>query len=255
MDSLIKVVAAGLLCLALAPSAAQTEVRNDLPKRFETLYQYAERGDADAQFTIGRVYVQSEHLPNALEQARYWLTRSAEQQHAQAMLQLGRLFQAAQAAFQDNAEAFKWYLRAAELGLPAAQSQVGYFYLSGLGDVKQDCGLALNWFEQAHARQHPGADANIVWLLSTCPDDEVRDGSRALRMATDIAYRQGRTTANNLDNLAAAYAELGDFRSAWEVQEDALELMPDDSPSRAEFEAHLASYKANTRWREIAEGN
>ena len=243
-----------LMCLGLNPSLAQTEAGNGLPTRFNTVYQYAERGNADAQFTIGRFYVESEHLPNALDQARYWLTRSAEQQHAQAMLQLGRLFQLAHANFQDSAEAFKWYLRAAQLGLPAAQSQVGYFYLSGEGDVQQDCEQALNWFEQAMARKHPGADANIVWLLATCPNEAVRDGSRALRMGTDIAYRQGRTTANNLDNLAAAYAELGDYRTAWELQEDAIELASTDSSQRREFKAHLASYLARQSWRDIPKG-
>ena len=240
------------LCLLLAWVLAHADSSNNLPSRFNTVYEFAERGNADAQFTIGKYYVESEHLPDALDQARYWLTRSAEQQHAQAMLQLGRLFQLARAAFQDPAEAFKWYLRSAELGLPAAQSQVGYFYLSGEGDVQQDCSQALEWFEQAMARRHPGADANIVWLLATCPDAKVRDGSRALRMANQIAYREGRTTANNLDNLAAAYAELGDFRSAWEVQEEAIGLSEEGSEQRQEFEAHLASYRVRQSWRDLS---
>lgn len=244
-----------LLCLTLTWSLAQAESDNSLPSRFDTVFEYAERGNADAQFTIGNYYVESEHLPDALDQARYWLTRSAEQQHAQAMLQLGRLFQLARTAFQNQAEAFKWYLRSAELGLPAAQSQVGYFYLSGEGKVQQDCTEALEWFEQAMARQHPGADANIVWLLSTCPDQTVRDGARALRMGNQIAYREGRKTANNLDNLAAAYAELGDFRSAWEVQEDAIDLSESGSEQRQVFEAHLASYRARQSWRDLPTGS
>lgn len=243
-----------LLCLTLTWSLARAETGNALPSRFNTVFEYAERGNADAQFTIGNYFVESEHLPDALDQARYWLTRSAEQQHAQAMLQLGRLFQLARAAFQDQTEAFKWYLRSAKLGLPAAQSQVGYFYLSGEGEVQQDCNQALAWFEQAMARQHPGADANIVWLLSTCPDKTVRDGSRALRMANQIAYREARTTANNLDNLAAAYAELGDFRSAWEVQEDAIDLSEPGSEQRQAFEDHLARYRAGQSWLDLPTG-
>ena len=90
-----------------------------------------------------------------------------------------------------------------------------------------------------------------MWLLATCPDEAVRDGSRALRMGTDIAFRQGRATANDLDNLAAAYAELGDYRSAWEVQEDVIEMSPADSTQRQEFESHLASYKARQSWRDF----
>ena len=249
---LSKILLTALLCLTLNLSQAQSKAGSDLPTRFNMVYQYAERGNADAQFTIGRFYFESEHLPNALDQARYWLTRSAEQQHAQAMLQLAGLFELARAAFQDSAKAFKWYLRSAQLGLPAAQSQVGYFYLSGHGQVHQDCQQALHWFEQALAREHPGADANIVWLLATCPDAAVRDGSRALRMATDIAYGQGRTTANNLDNLAAAYAELGDYRSAWEVQQDAINMTPADSPLLKEFEAHLGRYLDRQSWRDLA---
>jgi TPR repeat protein len=239
-----------LVLLFLAFSAGALAA-GGLPANFQTLARIAEQGDPDAQYFIGRHYFASLDDPETVAKARDWLTRSAHQDHAHAMLLLGRLLELTGGPGDQIKESLRWYARAAELGLAEAQLRLGNFYLRGLGGLTQDCGEALGWYQKALDRGTSVAEANIVWLLATCPDAAVRDGRRAVRMGMDIVYRQGRESASNLDNLAAAFAEVTDFRSAWETQADALKLLSPQHPDRADYQRRLELYQAHGQWREL----
>jgi tetratricopeptide (TPR) repeat protein len=65
---------------------------------------------------------------------------------------------------------------------------------------------------------------NFAWVLATSPDDKVRDGARALKLATKAAESSGYETPHILSTLAAAYAETGDFKNAVKWSEKAVEL-------------------------------
>jgi len=63
---------------------------------------------------------------------------------------------------------------------------------------------------------------NLAWLLATDPDPALRDGPRAVGLATR-ALSGGKNGAW-LDTLAAAYAEAGDFPAAVLTEEEAVEV-------------------------------
>lgn len=65
---------------------------------------------------------------------------------------------------------------------------------------------------------------NYAWVLATSPDDKLRDGARALKMATKAAESSGYETPHILSTLAAAYAETGDFDNAAKWSQKAVEL-------------------------------
>jgi tetratricopeptide (TPR) repeat protein len=65
---------------------------------------------------------------------------------------------------------------------------------------------------------------NFAWVLATSLDDHLRDGERALKLATKAAERTGHQTPHILSTLAAAYAETGDFESAKKWSQKAVEL-------------------------------
>ena len=65
---------------------------------------------------------------------------------------------------------------------------------------------------------------NFAWVLATSPDDKLRDGARAVKMATKAAESTGYETPHILSTLAAAYAETGDFENATKWSQKAVEV-------------------------------
>ena len=109
---------------------------------------------------------------------------------------------------------------------------------------------------------------NFAWVLATSPDDKVRDGARALKLATKAAESSGYETPHILSTLAAAYAETGDFENAAKWSQKAVELSqkivdeakPEDDKAklqadRDQLKKELDSYheRKPTRERQTAE--
>ncbi len=69
---------------------------------------------------------------------------------------------------------------------------------------------------------------NCIGVLAGDPDDEVRDGRRALELAHRLAALHKDPEWRSQGGLAAAHAELGDFENAIAAAERSLELAPDD---------------------------
>lgn len=55
---------------------------------------------------------------------------------------------------------------------------------------------------------------NFAWLLATTPEKDLRDGKRAIKLATEAAEITDFEQAHILSTVAAAYAETGDFKAA-----------------------------------------
>jgi tetratricopeptide (TPR) repeat protein len=83
------------------------------------------------------------------------------------------------------------------------------------------------------------AHNNYAWLLATCPDGSVRDGQRAVQHARGASETLRHGSPMILDTLAAAEAEIGDFRSAVKDEKRALSLAKGD---RSLYNQHLQSY-------------
>ncbi|MGD9635098.1 MAG: tetratricopeptide repeat protein [Pirellulales bacterium] len=93
---------------------------------------------------------------------------------------------------------------------------------------------------------------NFAWVLATSPDDKVRDGKRALELATKAADMSSHSVPHILSTLAAAYAETGDFENAQKWSAKAVELGENDE-AREQLGKELESYKAGKPWREKQE--
>ncbi|MGA2241640.1 MAG: tetratricopeptide repeat protein [Verrucomicrobiota bacterium] len=71
---------------------------------------------------------------------------------------------------------------------------------------------------------HVTAQNNLAWLLSTCPDNSLRNGQKAVAVAQQAVQLSGGNSPEILDTLAAAYAEAGRFPEAIETARQALDL-------------------------------
>jgi tetratricopeptide (TPR) repeat protein len=60
----------------------------------------------------------------------------------------------------------------------------------------------------------PSVLNNLAWILSAYPDDTIRNGPEAVRLATHACALTGQTNISALGTLAAAYAETGQFTNA-----------------------------------------
>ena len=66
---------------------------------------------------------------------------------------------------------------------------------------------------------------NLAHLYATCPDADIRNGSEALRLAKIACSLTDYKNPWSLSNVAAAYAELGNFQLAIDYQEKAIETL------------------------------
>src|SRR5262249_2369232 len=65
---------------------------------------------------------------------------------------------------------------------------------------------------------------NLAWLLAAAPDASIRNGPRAISVATKAVELSGGNAPEYLSTLSAAYAESGDFAAAISTVQRALEL-------------------------------
>jgi len=71
---------------------------------------------------------------------------------------------------------------------------------------------------------HPYLLNNLAWVLATCPDASIRNGTRAVELAQQAERLSGGKDPALLGTLAAAYAEAGRFAEAVAAAQRALEL-------------------------------
>ena len=87
----------------------------------------------------------------------------------------------------------------------------------------------------------------LAWIHATCPDARYRDGKKAVVLATKSCEPSQWKNACDLNILAAACAESGDFESAVKWETRAIELGGDD---KQEQELRLELYRERKPYHE-----
>lgn len=106
-----------------------------------------------------------------------------------------------------------------ERGVPDAFSELAWLY-HGHGHDRR----AVELLKQALQKDsiHLGARMRLAWILSTSPEDEVRNGGEAMNVVVPLLSDPTQTPPEVMDLLAAALAENGKFAEATVLVKDAL---------------------------------
>lgn len=99
---------------------------------------------------------------------------------------------------------------------------------------------------------HAQLAMRLAWLLATCPESELRDGQRALRIMEGLDGAKKDEDPRILDVLAAAYAEVRRYEEAVAAAERAVERCTALQLGEfcAALRARLALYRQNQPYRE-----
>jgi protein O-mannosyl-transferase len=93
---------------------------------------------------------------------------------------------------------------------------------------------------------------NLAWILATCSDASIRDGTRAVTLAVKAVQFSGERNPHSIRTLAAAHAEVGQFAEAAATAEVAKELATTQGkPELAKrLEEEITLYRARVALRE-----
>lgn len=91
---------------------------------------------------------------------------------------------------------------------------------------------------------------SLAWLRATCPDERFRAGREAIQFATTACEVTEWKSYNELDTLAAAYAETGEFTMAVIWAMTAIDHAPESEKQKATERLDL--YRANKPYHQPA---
>ncbi|HSC28676.1 MAG TPA: tetratricopeptide repeat protein [Vicinamibacterales bacterium] len=247
---ILTVTATAALVIVVAGLAAATRERNRDYWTDEGLWQdtVSKRpGNARARINYGIDLMSSRRYTEAEQQMRAAIELPADlKTRAQAHLQLGSAL-SAQGRVDEGVAHLEHALRL-DPAIREADAILGQAY-SERGDLS----LALKHLRRAVDRvpDNPWLLHRTSWLLATAPDEELRDGELAVR----LAERAERLTAGQepavLESLAAAYAEVGRFEDAGVAARRALALVraAGQLDSAATLMQHLTLYERRVKLR------
>ena len=115
--------------------------------------QAAEQGDAEGQNLLGVLYYRGEGgLEKNREQSVVWFRKAAEQGHAKAQTNLGENYWKGEGIKRDERLAGDWFRKAADQGYDEGQFMLGRYYVNlGIRDFVN----GVYWYRKAAEQGHP----------------------------------------------------------------------------------------------------
>lgn len=111
----------------------------------------AEKGNADAQYYVGRMYLDGSGIVANSQDALKWFLKAAEQGESYSAFEISKMYMLGIGVAKDVDETWNWSIRAAENGHPFSQLNLGTFYRDEQHNSKE----ALKWLYLA-AEQEEG---------------------------------------------------------------------------------------------------
>jgi TPR repeat protein len=121
-----------------------TGTEKEVDKAIHYLEKSARLGNVNAQYMLGKIYLDasSGHLQS--EKAIHWLTKASDNGNGLAQYALGKLYLLGKDVPKEIETAIRWLTTSAEQGNQYAQYTIGKLYLLGR-DVPRDREAAVHW--------------------------------------------------------------------------------------------------------------
>ena len=177
-----------VLCLGSTLPLSARQIADER-REFEATKAGAEKGDAQAQLSLGLLYASGTGVAKDLGKAVKWHRKAAEQGLARAQFVLATEYAEGAGVKPNRTEAAKWFRRAAEQNLPEAQFALGKCYANGTG-VSPDPVEAVKWYKRAANQNYVEAIAEVgeCFLQGTGVATDIVEGVKWIRKAAEEGY-------------------------------------------------------------------
>lgn len=208
------------------------------------LEEAAEKGNASAAAALGALLISQ-----APDDAIAYLKQAAESGSARYQLGYIRTLTQPQHDRQLGVEELQWLKTLAEEDKnQEAMILLGTIYAKGLYDDKVKMRQARRWYRRSvEVMPDNGQNVNeVAWVLATTHIKRLRNPSLAVKYMDELMAKNeaARNSPAYMDTWAAAYAAVGDFQRAIELQEQAVAIAAKTASNvRPILEAHLQHYK------------
>jgi TPR repeat protein len=151
----------------------------------ESTQVLAERGVAEAQFSLGLNFANGVGAAQDFAQAAIWYLKAAEQSHPLAQFNLGLMYASGQGLPCDAAQSLRWIQKSADLGDAGAQFNLGQTHhrtsLRGpaTGSSAERV-IAYKWFRLAADQGYAGSAAACEVINLKMSREDVKEGDRSV---------------------------------------------------------------------------
>lgn len=159
----------------------------------------AEEGNANAQISIGNLYLYGFGVPRDYREAMKWFRKAADQGNLDGQLSVGNMYAWGFGVPRDHGEAVRWYRLAADEGNALARTYLGHHYRDGLG-VPQDLGMAFKWYRLAAEQGVSDAQYQLGEMYSK-GDGIPPDPDEAMKWYRKAAEQGDRGARNRLQMM------------------------------------------------------
>jgi len=176
----------------------------------QNLKRKAEGGSPEAQYELGRAYIEGRVFQQNIEEAVKWTQAAAAQGFAKAEVNLAVMYNEGRWVPRDYAQSRLWNEKAAAQGDARAEYNLGVLYAYGQG-VKQDLAEGIWWYLKAAEQGHQVAAYNVGVAYSQgvgVAIDEVKGYTWQL-LACHFGFPHCKETLKFLDSKLDA-ARIGD---------------------------------------------
>ena len=212
-----------------------------------------ERDLAEARRRLASMAIEGRGMKKDLSQAKQWLLLDAERGNHDAEVSLGMGYLRGSFGKIDEDEGLRWIGKA--LAAKDAGAYVAYgawlYYTKNTPDSRLQ---AMESWLKGEAVGDDIARNNLAWAWCTASDDRIFDPARGIAMAQKMMQSAG-LPAGELDTVAACHAAAGDFEQAIAVQQRAADMLrplgADEQETIKVFDARIALYRGKKRYVEL----